>query len=198
MAKTAKRGTTVAADVDPGDDEAPPRRTSFWIFLVGLGTALASLGGRGLWLGFETTRWPRVEAEIVDSRVTVRVDASSRGTPTIGLASSGTRDEFASYAANFVYTVDGRDHLGHGIERGDLGLQNSEKSRELGLAHPVGSKARVAVNPADADDAYLVPGPSSAAMMLTGVGLALVGIGLWVRAVSVPAGAPTRPRRDRR
>lgn len=197
MTQVTRKEDAIAGETAPDDDGMPPRRTGFWIVLLVLGLAIGALGGRGLWLGFETTRWPRVEAEIVDSRVTIRVDTSSRGTPAIGLTSSGRRDEFASYDANFVYTVDGRAHLGHGVERGDLGLQNSAKSRELGLAHPVGSKAMVAVNPADPDDAYLVPGPSSAARMLAGIGVALAGLGLWVRVVSVPAEAKGRPRRRR-
>ncbi len=196
MTKTAADETSHVPE--PDDDEAPPRRTRFWIFLVGVGGVLSAVGGRAAWLGHETRSWPRVEAEIVDSRVTVRVDPSSRGTPTIGLTSSGIRDEFASYAANFVYTVDGVRHLGHGIERGDLGLQNSAKSRELGLAHPVGSKAMVAVDPNDPTVAYLVPGIASAAKMVTGLGVALVVIGLWVRAVSFPDTGGRRGRRGRR
>lgn len=198
MTKTAAKTASLVPEPGPeDDDEAPPRRTRFWIFLVGVGVALSAVGGRAAWRGHETRTWPRVEAEIVDSRVTVRVDPSSRNTPAIGLTSSGIRDEFASYAANFVYTVDGVRHLGHGIERGDLGLQNSAKSRELGLAHPVGSKAMVAVDPNDPNVAYLVPGMASAAKLVTGVGLALIVAGLWVRGVSVP-GPDARPRRRRR
>lgn len=198
MTKTAAKtaGLVPDPDSDP-DDDAPPRRTRFWIFLVSVGVVLSVVGGRAAWLGYETRTWPRVEAEIVDSKVTIRVDPSSRGTPTIGLTSSGIRNEFASYGANFVYTVDGVRHLGHGIERGDLGLQNSAKSRELGLAHPVGSKAMVAVDPNDPTVAYLVPGIASAAKMVTALGVAAIAIGLWVRAVSVP-GPNARPRRRRR
>ncbi|MBV5266103.1 hypothetical protein [Pinisolibacter aquiterrae] len=76
--------------------ERPPVRTRFWIFLVGVGAGLAALGGHGLWLGWETTKWPRVEAEMVSSDVTVRVTASSSGTPTIGFFAGGRRDEVAS------------------------------------------------------------------------------------------------------
>lgn len=186
-----------AGEPTAGDERAPVR-TRFWIFLVGVGAGLAALGGHGLRLGWETARWPRVEAEIVSSDVTVRVNPSSSGTPTIGLVAGGRRDEFASYAASFRYSVDGVEHVAHGIERGDLGLQNSQLSRDLGLAHPIGSRAMVAVDPADPDDAYLVPGLSSAAKMVTGVGMALLLIGLWVRAVSrVPATSRARRRRRR-
>ncbi len=180
------------------DDERPPRRTNLWIFLVGLGAVLAAIGGRGLWRGFETLKWPRVEAEIVSSDVTVRTSTSSSGTPTIGVVSGGPRSEFAAYAVSFRYTIDGTEHVAHGVERGDLGLQNSQVSRDLGSAHPIGSRASVAVNPADPDDAYLVPGPSSAATMVTGVGAGLMLIGLWMRAVSVAGAKPKTVVRGRR
>lgn len=186
------------ADEPTADAERPPVRTRFWIFLVGVGAGLAALGGHGLWLGWETTKWPRVEAEIVSSDVTVRVSTSSSGTPTGGLFAGGRRDEFASYAASFRYVVDGVEHVAHGIERGDLGLQNSQLSRDLGLAHPIGSRAMVAVDPDDPDHAYLVPGMSSAAKMVTGVGLALMLTGFWVRATSRAPATPVGRRRRRR
>lgn len=192
---TGGRGNERVADETADDDDRPPTRTRFWLFLVGLGAVLGAIGGRGLWLGHQTTAWPRVEAEIVSSAVTVRTSSSSSGTPTIGLVAGGPRDEFAAYAASFRYSIDGREHVSHGVERGDLGLQNSQASRDLGLAHPIGSRAMVAVNPADPDDAYLVPGTSSAARMVFGVGGALMVIGLWVRAASRPATRAVRRRR---
>lgn len=183
---------------EPANDDRPPRRTNLWIFLVGLGAVLAAIGGRGLWRGFETMKWPRVEAEIVSSDVTVRTSTTSSGTPSIGVVSGGPRSEFAAYAVSFRYTIDGVEHIAHGVERGDLGLQNSQKSRDLGFAHPVGSRASVAVNPADPDDAWLVAGPSSAAKMVTGVGATLVLVGLWMRAVSVAGAKPKTVVRGRR
>lgn len=189
----------IAAVEARGDEDARPKRSGLWLFLVCLGTALAAIGLRALWRGFETLKWPRVEAEIVSSDVTVRTSASSSGTPSIGVVSGGRRDEFAAYAVSFRYTIDGAEHIAHGVERGDLGLQNSQKSRDLGFAHPVGSRARVVVNPADPDDAYVAPGPSSAAWMVTGVGTTLALVGLWIRAVSVAGGeAKTVVRRRRR
>lgn len=183
---------------EAANDDRPPKRTRLWIFLVCLGAVLAAIGGRGLWRGVETLKWPRVEAEIVSSDVTVRTSATSSGTPSIGVVSGGPRSEFAAYAVSFRYTIDGVEHIAHGVERGDLGLQNSQVSRDLGSAHPVGSRASVAVNPADPDDAWLVVGPSSAAKMVTGVGATFVLVGLWMRAVSRPTVVRGRAVRRRR
>lgn len=183
MGEDGDLGHGAAGGAATGAAEARPR-SRFWLFLVGLGLVLSTIGGHGLRLGLATVSWPRVEAEIVSSDVTVRADRSSSGTPTIGVVAGGPRSEFAAYAVSFRYVVDGREHIGHGVERGDLGLQNSEKSRDLGHAHPVGSRAVVVVDPADPNDAYLVAGPSSAAKMVTGIGVGFVVIGLWVRAAS--------------
>ncbi|MBV5266104.1 hypothetical protein J3S89_18775 [Pinisolibacter sp. B13] len=56
----------------------------------------------------------------------------------------------------------------------------------------------VAVDPDDPGHAHLVPGMSSAAKMVTGVGLALMLTGLWVRAVSRVSATPAVRRRRRR
>ncbi len=173
--------------IDPAEDvsEVPsaPKggRSMFPHVLVGLGLIAGIFGARAYWLGHETRNWPRVEAEMVSSRLTVRTDQSARSTPSIGVASSGNRDEFAAYAASFRYVVDGVERIGHGVERADLGLQNSALSRELEFSHPIGSKTRVVVNPRDPAEAYLVAGPSSTSRLLLGLGAGFALVGLWVR-----------------
>lgn len=181
-----------------GGPERPGGGGSFGLFLIVLGVAIGGLGLHSLRLGWQTRSWPSVEAEIVDAKLTIRANQSSSGTPSIGVVSGGPRDEFAAYAANFRYTVDGVTHIGHGIERGDLGIQNSQKSRDLDFAHPVGSRTTVVVNPADAREAYLVAGPSSTAKLLTGVGSAFLLIGLWIRSVSRRLAGAEAGRRAKR
>ncbi len=160
-----------------------PRPTGMAWFIVAMGLVPLSFGAWALKLGLETFGWPRVEAVIVDETLSLRDDTPSRSSSSIGAFGLRQRTEFASFAVRFRYEFDGRARIGTGVERGDLGLQNSAKSRELSDAHPVGSKATVVVDPTDPDDAYLLVGPSSAAKMLTGVGVALISIGLWMRSL---------------
>lgn len=158
-------------------------RTGLAWALIGIGAVTLGLGFYDLRLGMETRQWPKVEAEIVDSRLTVRVDTPSRGRAGIDPFTSHTKDEFSTYATAFRYEVDGEPHLAHGVERGDLGLRNSAKSQALKRAHPVGSHVTVVVDPSDPDNAYLLAGPSSTAKTATGVGAAFVAIGVWVLAL---------------
>lgn len=173
--------------------EPEARRSFFPHVLVGLGVVGCIFGARAYWLGHETRSWPRVEAEMVSSRLTVRADQSAHATPSIGVVSSGNRDEFAAYAASFRYVVNGSEYFGHGIERADLGLQNSALSRDLDLRHPIGSKTHVVVNPHDPAEAYLVAGPSSTSRLLLGLGAGFGLIGLWVRWATARMRALARP-----
>lgn len=149
--------------------------------VIGLGLVPLGFGLWGLTLGLETLGWPRVEAEIVDKHLLLRDDTPDRPTVRIGRVGITERSEFAAFAVVFRYTAGGATRLGGGVERGDLGLQNSAKSRELNDAHPIGARVMVVVDPADPDDAYLLAGPSSAAKMLSAVGAGMVLIGLWMR-----------------
>ena len=178
------------------DDGSKPRRTAFPLVLMGLGLVAGLFGARAYWQGHETRSWPRLEAEMVSSHLTVRTDQSGRSTPSIGVVSSGPRDEFAAYAASFRYVVDGVEYIAHGIERGDLGLQNSELSRDLSFAHPIGSKTVVVVNPRDPGDAYLVTGPSSTSRLLLGVGAVFLLVGATIRRAMSKPEAQRGLRRD--
>ena len=48
--------------------------------------------------------------------------------------------------------------------------------------HPVGSQAKVAYDPANPAVSYLEPGPSSFALVLSGIGAFMLLVGWWVRA----------------
>lgn len=193
----ARHGTT------EGEGAAPPAaagaksggRSGFPRFLVTVGLALGALGARAWWLGHQTTSWPRVEAVMVSSDLTVRTDASGRTTPSIGVVSSGNREEFAAYAASFRYAVNGVEYVAHGIERGDFGLQNSALSRDLSFRHPIGSRTTVVVDPKEPAEAYLVAGPSSTSHLLLGLGAAFTLIGAWIGWVTKKLAAAKRARR---
>lgn len=193
---------TEPAAPPPSSRAAPPtggsdRSTGFAWFLISIGAGALAIGLWGMKLGWETLKWPRVEAEIVDSKLTIRDARPYRSPSGMGPLTVYGRDEFAAYATAFRYEANGEIHIAHGVERGDLGLQNSAKSRALEEAHPIGSRTMVAVDPNDPDHAYLVPGPSSAAKMATGVGTAFVLIGLWVRSAILQGNRRSRRRRRR-
>lgn len=178
----ATTGGTKAGERPAGRRGAPRSTVFAWMVIV-LGLVPLGFGLWGLKQGLETLRWPKVEAEIVDKKLILRDDTPSHGGVQVGHVRIRERTEFAAFAVLFRYTFAGETRLGAGVERGDLGLQNSAKSRELDDAHPIGSKAMVVVDPNDPDDAYLLAGPSSAAKMLSGVGAGMVLIGLWMRSL---------------
>ena len=123
----------------------------------------------------------------------MRDDTPNRPSVRVGKVGVSERSEFAAFTVVFRYAAAGETRLGSGVERGDLGLQNSAKSRELNDAYPIGTKTMVVVDPTDPDDAYLLAGPSSAAKMLSAVGLGMVLIGLWMRSLmrrGIGSGAP--------
>lgn len=171
------------AEARAGGRKGAPRSTGMAWTVIVLGLVPLGFGLWGLKQGLETLRWPKVEAEIVDKRLILRDDTPSRGGVQVGHVRIRERTEFAAFAVVFRYTAGGETRLGAGVERGDLGLQNSAKSRELDDAHPIGSKVVVVVDPKDPDDAYLLAGPSSAAKMLSAVGAVLVLIGAWMRSL---------------
>jgi hypothetical protein len=176
-----KRGK--GRSVGPAAGAVRPNRTGMAWTVIAIGVVPLGFGLWGLKQGFETRNWPRVEAEIVDRTLAIRESPRDRRSERRGTTVIGDTGEFAAFSVVFRYTIAGETHFAGGVERGDLGLQNSAKSRELNEAHPVGSKTMVVVDPDDPDDAYLVAGPSSAAKMLSGVGAGMVLIGLWMRSL---------------
>ena len=192
----AKGATAAKRGGRGGAKGGVPRSTGMAWTVIVLGLVPLGFGLWGLKHGLETLRWPKVEAEIVDKRLILRDDTPTRGGVQIGHVRIQERSEFAAFAVVFRYDFDGATRLGGGVERGDLGLQNSAKSRQLNDAHPIGSKVMVAVDPKDPDDAYLVAGPSSAAKMASAVGAVMVLIGLWMRSLmrrGIGSGAPVEP-----
>lgn len=155
--------------------------TGFAWTLVAIGGVSLGLGLSGLWLGCATSKWPRVEAEIVDSRTIARVDTPVRDHAGITPVAAHDRDAFAADAIAFRYEVNGVVHIGADVERGDLGLRTSAKSHALEHDHPIGSHTTVVVDPTDPENAYLLAGPSATAKTVTGVGAAFVLIGFWMR-----------------
>jgi len=147
----------------------------FGAFLAVVGAAIFMLGAWGVAQGARTWSWPRADATIVTSDLRV-FDAGERR-----LANGDSyRDQWYSFAVHYVYEVNGIEYVGGGVEPYDFGMQNSAGAQKMKDRHPVGSTAKVAYSPDDPKIAYIEPGPSSFAMILTAIGAIIGLVGLWV------------------
>jgi len=144
-----------------------------------VGSPLLAVGLYGVAVGLITLRWPRTQAVVLDARVDVRETTSTvPGTDKYRGGRTETR-AMASFHVRYRYRVDGQDYEADGVEPGDLGLQNSAASRDQGRVYKPGAQVKVAYDPRNPGRAYLLPGPSSPALMLALVGGVLVLAGVW-------------------
>lgn len=130
-------------------------------FLAVLGCIAFGFGAWGAYNGQLTTKWPRAEAEIVDAKLTQH----ERETRDVQRP-----DRWTTFDVHYLYRVDGKVHLGGGIEPYAFNMQNSVGAKKMADAYPVGAKTTVAYNPADVSEAYLMPGPSSFSLILIAIG----------------------------
>jgi hypothetical protein len=132
----------------------------------------------GLWgaiHGARTLRWPRADATIIDANLRTFTRESS---------DTRYRDEWHSFAVHYSYKVGGIDYFGGRVEPYDFGMQNSAGAQRMRDRHPVGSVAKIAYDPANANVAYLEPGASSFSLAMVGIGLVIGASGLWVRSLA--------------
>jgi hypothetical protein len=144
--------------------QRPPRRRHR--LLLACGTLPLVFGLYGMARGLETRAWPATEAVVLASRLDLSADRDGHDRATVGV--------------RFRYVVDGVEHVASGVERGDLGLQNSAAARRWAKDWPPGTTLDAVYDPADPADAYLVRGVSGPAKMLTAIGAALWLAGLVV------------------
>lgn len=131
-------------------------------FLALLGTIAFCFGAWTAYHGWLTLKWPRAEAEIVDAKLT----RHERETRDINRP-----DRWTTFDVHYLYRIDGKVHLGGGIEPYAAGMQNSAGAKKMAEVYPVGAKTTVAYNPADVNEAYLIPGPSSFSLVLVALGV---------------------------
>jgi hypothetical protein len=98
-----------------------------------------------------------------------------------GMDGRSFEDGWNSFHVLYQYRIGDRDYVAGGIEPYDFGMQNSAGAAKMRERHPVGSQATVAYDPANPAVAYLEPGPSSFALVLSGIGAFMFLIGWWVR-----------------
>ncbi len=143
--------------------------------LVVLGAVPLGLGAYCAVMGALTLNWPRATA-LITSAETVRqtVYAENRG------AGSG-KEGWNTFHVLYTYRVGERDYVAGGVEPYDLGMQNSASAGNMQALHPPGSRAEIVYDPRNPEIAYLKPGPSSAALGFTAIGLIMVLSGFWMR-----------------
>jgi len=139
--------------------------------LMVLGSIILALGLYGVVRGALTLTWPRAEATITSAE-TLRQTAGARG---------ARQESWNSFHVLYRYRVGDLEYIGGGVEPYDYGMQNSAGAVRMRDRHPIGSISSVAYDPNDPAIAYLEPGPSSAALMIAGVGAFMTLAGFWVR-----------------
>jgi Protein of unknown function (DUF3592) len=144
------------------------------LIFTAVGTALFLLGGWSAKLGFETTQWPQVPATIVKWNISVSERSHSHKQDAL----FQNRRESLYLDTAYVYQVGGREYTAEGLQRGTLGSGKLAPVRKLWGTLNKGSQVKVAINPDDPSEAYLVPGISGLAYLIGGVGLAVNLIGM--------------------
>lgn len=138
--------------------------------LMVLGLLILALGAYGVVMGALTLKWPRAAATITSADL-LRQNVTGRS-PDEG---------WNSFHVLYVYRVGDREYVSGGVEPYDFGMQNSAGAAKMRERRPVGSQAQVAYDPANPAVAYLEPGPSSFALMLSGIGSFMLLVGYWGR-----------------
>jgi hypothetical protein len=143
--------------------------------LMVLGALVLVLGLYGTLMGALTLKWPRTTATITSAEL-LRQTTTRRGPDGRSM-----EEGWNSFQVIYQYRVGDRDYVAGGVEPYDFGMQNSAGAEKMRERHPINSQARIAYDPANPAIAYLEPGPSSFALVLTGIG-AFIGLcGFWVR-----------------
>jgi hypothetical protein len=143
--------------------------------LMVLAAAILAVGLYGVARGAMTLKWPRADATVTSAEL-LRQTSTSRG-----MDGRSIEDGWNSFHVIYQYRVGDRDYVAGGVEPYDFGMQNSAGAAKMRERHPIGSQAKVAYDPANPAVAYLEPGPSSFALVLSGIGAFMLLCGWWVR-----------------
>jgi hypothetical protein len=143
--------------------------------LMVLALVIFGLGACGVVMGALTLKWPRADATITSAEL-LRQANTRRGPDGRSI-----EDGWNSFHVLYQYRVGDRDYVAGGVEPYDFGMQNSAGAAKMRERHPVGSQAKVAYDSGNPAVAYLEPGPSSVALVLSGIGAFMLLVGWWVR-----------------
>ena len=143
--------------------------------LMVLGAVILGIGAYGVVKGAMTLKWPRVTAAITSA------DLLRQSVHATGPDGRSREESWNSFHVLYRYRVGDREYVAGGVEPYDFGMQNSAGAAKMRERHPVGSDAEVAYDPKDPATAYLEPGPSSFALVLSGAGSFMFLVGFWMR-----------------
>jgi len=123
------------------------------LFVAALGAYLIRRGISYGWNAEAMSRWPVVDAKVIESRVETRLDDGGDG-PAITRYIPQVR---------YVYTADGITREGATILIGlaDLGYTNARQAREHAGRYPAGARIAARYDPADPTMAVLEAGRSA-------------------------------------
>ncbi len=143
--------------------------------LMVLGAVIFAIGAYATFRGAMTLTWPRVAATVTSAEL-LRQSA-----PTTRRADGAQEERWNSFHVLFRYRIADREYVAGGVEPYDLGMQNSAGAAKMKERYLVGVAAKAAYDASNPATAYLEPGPSSFALVLTGIGSFMILVGFWVR-----------------
>lgn len=143
--------------------------------LMALAAVILAIGVYGVARGALTLGWPRADATITSAELLRQITTSR------GMDGRSFDDGWNSFHVLYQYRVGDREYVAGGLEPYDFGMQNSAGAAKMRERHPIGSQAKVAYDPGNPAVSYLEPGPSSFALVLSGIGAFMLLCGWWVR-----------------
>lgn len=129
-------------------------------------------------MGAWTLTWPRAEATVVGCEH-VFPEGDRRN-----IGKAGNPKGWSAARLTYSYIARGNEYVGSGVEPYTLGLVNAAHEDRACLKYQPHQLAEVAYAPGNPGIAYLEPGPSPAALMLLGVGAAMLLSGWRVRVLA--------------
>ena len=161
----------------PGLNELSPVQRFLMVRIVPWFIVL--MGGLCMYLGFMTvykarqsTDWPSVPGNVVESGI--RTEHSS--------SSSGSSGSSTTYHANVVYEyrVDGEKLTGKRVSFGEYGREIPDHAQAIADRYPVGKEVPVYHDPESPDDAVLEPGAHGVPWLfiVLGIPILLFGFGM--------------------
>ncbi len=149
------------------------RRILVSVSIIVAGVVVLAMGLRGMAGATESRSWPRVQGQVVASSV-----EQTRG------GSGGVRSSGYKPRVEYTYTVNGTLHHGHRIAFGDDVSKTRSHAQQIAGAYPVGHGVEVAYDPNDPASSVLEPGFTGSAMLMPGIGAALLLAGVVTLAVN--------------
>jgi hypothetical protein len=156
--------------------------TIFCAIFMSIGSILLFIGGRALWRGWRSSKWPTARGVIVyghraQSEETLPAESEDQ-------ASVNTKND-----GHLVYRfeVGGRTHFSNNRRFGQLAGSDSDWAANIAEKYPLGREVTVWYRPDNPDFATLEPGASKEALWTPGAGAAFFLFGLAALVFGVPA-----------